>query len=56
MNDQELRALLDLLMCSDPYPTCDRGEEILKALARRESINRGYDGWIDAYHRMGVPL
>lgn len=49
MDATEFRAFLDLLMCSDPYP-CE-GEEDVKHAANRMARERGYDGWLDAYHQ-----
>lgn len=54
MSDQQFRAFLDLLMCSDPWPVAgDDGEhchEILTDLADDESYKRGFSTWIDAFH------
>lgn len=52
MTNQEFRALLDLFMCSDPWPVDDKGENqtYVENLANRESESRGYQDWIEAYH------
>lgn len=50
MDDREFRGFLGLLMCSDPWPMSDF-EDALKGLADRMARDRGYDNWIDAYHR-----
>lgn len=53
MNDREYRALLDLLVCSDPWPVEDddgRSHELLNAFANKEAAERGYGSWIEAYH------
>ena len=52
MTDEEFRAFLDLLMCSDPWPSRHRAatEAVLGTLADREAAVRGYDSWIAAYH------
>ncbi len=52
MEDYIYRAILDLLMCSDPYPVPDDGvgQEILIALANDEAKKRGYGDWVVAYH------
>lgn len=50
MDSYEYRAFLDLLMHSDPYPV-DCGKDALISYANREAFARGYDDWIDAYHR-----
>lgn len=49
MDSFEFRALLDLLMCSDPYPA-DAGEDTIKFFANRISLDYGFSDWIDAYH------
>jgi len=59
MEPPEYRTLLDLLMCSDPWPTkmyefeisgVFTGERCLKDFADRKAQYMGYDNWIDAYH------
>lgn len=50
MEDFEFRALLDLLMCSDPYP-CD-GQTELAAFANRIAVQFGYSDWVEAYHML----
>lgn len=49
MNNHEFRALLDLLMCADPYPA-PVGEDVLKEFANKQAKGRGFVDWIDAYH------
>lgn len=49
MDSFEYRALLDLLMCSDPYPV-ENGEDAVKGYADRQAVERGFSDWIDAYH------
>ncbi|MEE8289755.1 MAG: hypothetical protein V3R25_10125 [Nitrosomonadaceae bacterium] len=52
MKNEHFRALMDLAMCSDPWPVEDDGEnqeEIINMMFA-EANNRGYAGWIDAYH------
>jgi len=49
MDDHEFRGLLDLLMCSDPWPM-ERFEGTLKAFADRMARERGYTDWINAYN------
>ncbi len=53
MEDYIYRAILDLLMCSDPYPVPDDGvgQKILTALANDEAKKRGYGDWVVAYHK-----
>lgn len=50
LSDLEFRSLLNLWMSSDPWP-CDgvSGESLLKLLDE-ESVKRGFDTWVDAYH------
>lgn len=51
MNNLEFRALMNLLMCSDPWPTANwEDEEHLKGLANYEAAKRGFENWIIAYH------
>lgn len=53
MTVKQYRAFLNLLMCSDPWPTPDAAENrILCEFADAEAIKHGYTDWIDAYHRM----
>ncbi len=52
MNDEQFRALLDMVMCSDPWPIEDGGnnQELVTDLLEREATNRGFSDWITAYH------
>lgn len=50
MDHKEFRAFLNLLMCSDPWPTDDEEQQILTDLADEQSRNRGFENWIVAYH------
>lgn len=54
LSDDEFRALLDLLMVSDPWPIdTDTGQHLLlQDLAAREWAARGHDdnSWLVAYH------
>ena len=52
MNDEELRALMHLLMVSDPSPLTQAQDKALRNLADREARARGFDGWYAAYHQM----
>jgi len=58
MNNKEFRCFLDLMMCSDPWPVPadDRGDGqgVLLDFIEKESNLRGYDGWIEAYHKMEI--
>jgi len=53
MKNVEFRALLDLFMCSDPYP-CE-GHDTIETLLEIESMHRGFRSWVDAYHGFKVP-
>ena len=52
MNPLEFRALLDLIMCCDPWPVADDGENqrFIQLLADREARRREFPDWISAYH------
>lgn len=51
MTSIEFRALLNLFMCSDPWPTGrDSEHAILQDFLDRESDYRGYSDWVEAYH------
>lgn len=50
MNDQEFRALMNLVMASDPSPLSLREDDILNILLDKEAEERGYDSWYVAYH------
>jgi hypothetical protein len=53
--EQEFRALLDLFMCSDPWPLDgiegDDSHAVIEGyLDRVARDGHGASGWIDAYH------
>jgi len=52
MTDDEFMAFMALIMCADPTPLTDEGDQLLKDFADREAVRRGYDNWIVAYHEM----
>lgn len=53
MSREELRAFLDILMCSDPWPIKgDNSREILDAFATAEARRHGFADWLDAYHHL----
>lgn len=58
MNSREFRAFLDMLMCSDPWPVKDDGENqrTIIHLATVESKVRGHKDWIEAYHEYLTPI
>ena len=55
--EDRFRAFLDLLMCSDPWPVRDSGSvdeanhAAMIELANAEAKFRGYDSWVEAFHR-----
>jgi len=51
MTDAQFRAMLDWWMCSDPFPCDDSTQKILFCLIDDESKKRGFDGWVEAFHR-----
>lgn len=57
LGDTEFRALLDLVMCSDPWPIPD-GEaqrQVLEQLLNQTARSRSYTHWTEAYHDFAVP-
>ena len=52
MKSEEFRALLDLFMCSDPWPIVnDRGaQKAIKSLLDKESREMGFDDLVEAYY------
>lgn len=52
----EFRAFLNLLMCSDPWPTGEEGHVVISAWADKQAKEFGYTDWIDAYHLLKVEL
>ena len=51
MEDLEFRYFMDLMMCSDPWPIEEHGHGVLLDLVEKEANKRGFDGWIEAYHK-----
>ena len=47
-NDDELKALLDWRMCSDPFPCV--GMQVVDEFLNRLAVSAGFTDWIDAYH------
>jgi hypothetical protein len=45
-----LTALVELLMCADPWPASPAGEITLKAAADKMARKLGFSDWVDAYH------
>lgn len=54
MSNHVFRALLDLVMVSDPWPLV-YGNDLICALLDEEARKRGFDDWIHAYHKMENP-
>lgn len=50
MSDKVFRALLDLFMCSDPWPASTEAEAAVLECLNEESARRGFAGWVVAYH------
>lgn len=50
LTDAQFRALMDLFMCSDPYPDTKAGHDTLENLLDSEALALGYSDWIVAYH------
>ena len=53
MTGAQLRALLNLLMVSDPWPLSEPEQQTLIDMADAASRLEGFDNWIDAYHGFG---
>lgn len=49
-----LRALLDLRMASDPTPLTSEQDQAVTEWLSEVSHERGYGGWVDAYHEFEV--
>lgn len=55
MNRKQYRALLDLVMCCDPWPVSTDGGEnemAVKDMLNQEAQARGFPDWVDAYHNL----
>lgn len=62
MTDKEFRAVLDWMMCSDPWPVVgsygsidEDGHKVISGWLDKESVLRGYTDWIDAFHCHMIP-
>lgn len=51
LNDAQFRALLNLMMVSDPWPLSGTDSFLLETLATDEARRRNYKDWIEAYHK-----
>ena len=45
-----LKALCELLMCSDPWPASPESDRIVKGEANFLAVTMGFDDWVEAYH------
>lgn len=52
MTEDDLFALCELLMVSDPSPIAEKLRQRLFNLADREAKRLGYEDWVNAYHRI----
>ena len=50
MTDKEFRCFLDLMMCSDPWPTDITDQGVMIDYANKQSRLRGFPSWIEAFH------
>lgn len=50
MTDHEFRALMSLVMSADPSPVSPDVDAVVTGLLDREAVERGFDGWVTAYH------
>ncbi len=46
----EFRAILNLLMCSDPWPATLGDQLVITAWADKHAEKYEFTSWIDAYH------
>lgn len=44
--------LLNLFMCSDPWPTTDEEHDALESYLTSIAKSKGYSDWIEAYHTL----
>ena len=51
ISDHDFRLLLDLIMCSDPWPVQGSNNQSgIEVMADKAAKERGFDGWVEAYH------
>lgn len=50
IDDEVFRVLLDLIMCSDPWPLEEDDEDVLMDAVEARSRLRGYNDFSEAYH------
>ncbi len=56
MSDRLFRALLDAYMCADPHPWDTLVDSVLESELNEAAHERGFDGWVDAYHEFECVL
>ncbi len=50
LTHNQLKALCELMMVSDPWPLEDHQHTAIEELIDNESKRHGHDDWIDFYH------
>ena len=50
MKDCQFRALLNLFMCADPWPSFNCDRDVILSLLEEEAKRYGYSDWVEAYH------
>lgn len=53
MSNRELLELLTWRMVSDPFPE-QVDMAVIDAMLNREAVARGYEDWVDAYHKLSA--
>lgn len=51
MSDKTFRVMLDLFMCSDPWPLSEESRREYERALESEASRRGHNGLVEAYHR-----
>lgn len=58
MEGTVFRALLDWMMCSDPWPVDSDGhggnQQVIEKWLDEESRKKGFTDWLEAYHNHGA--
>ncbi len=55
MSEKEFRSFLNLLMCSDPWPTGAGKDHVhMVDFANKLAQQRGYTTWVNAYHASAI--
>jgi hypothetical protein len=53
MTEEQLKAFVTLMMCSDPWPVDEPGNQaIIEKFADEESQKHNFRDWIEAYHAL----